>query len=178
MTWNPDLFQKLIQLAAEAHQGQKIPGSELTYLVHVVEVCQEVLLACALEPSLRADLAMGCALLHDVLEDTSTPAERIQEAFGDEVLAGVWALTKPSDLPKAEAMRDSLSRILQQPPEVAAVKLADRITNLQPPPHYWTREKCQTYRQEAGLILEQLGHASAHLSARLEQKISEYARYC
>lgn len=178
MSWNPDLFQKTIEFAAEAHQGQKIPGSELTYLVHVVEVCQEVLLACALEPGLSSELALCCALLHDVLEDTPVPAERIEAAFGADVLAGVRALTKSAELPKPEAMKDSLQRILEQPAEVAAVKLADRITNLQPPPHYWTQSKCQTYREEAGLILQQLGHASPHLAARLEKKIAEYARFC
>ncbi len=177
MSWNPDLFQKAMNFAAEAHLGQKIPGSELPYVVHLAEVCQEALLACTQEPGLQSDLVLCCALLHDVLEDTSTPAERLEASFGPQVLAGVRALTKSAQLPKREAMMDSLHRILQQPPEVAAVKMADRITNLQPPPHYWNKEKCASYREEAALILEQLGPASAHLARRLGQKIEEYAVY-
>jgi (p)ppGpp synthase/HD superfamily hydrolase len=75
-------------------------------------------------------------------------------------------------------MPDSLRRILAQPPEIAAVKLADRITNLSAPPHYWTREKCAAYRVEAIAIADALGHASAALDARLRARIVAYAAYC
>lgn len=38
-------------------------------------------------------------------------------------------------------MQDSLRRIKSQPREVWMVKMADRITNLQPPPGHWSEEK-------------------------------------
>jgi (p)ppGpp synthase/HD superfamily hydrolase len=37
------------------------------------------------------------------------------------------------------------------------VKLADRITNLQPPPGYWDAEKIERYREEGRAILNELG---------------------
>ena len=55
------------------------------------------------------------------------------------------------------------------------VKLADRITNLEPAPHYWTTEKKQKYRAEAQDIHDALGEAHAGLAARIRQKIAEYA---
>ena len=55
-------------------------------------------------------------------------------------------------LPKDQQIIDSLSRIKKLPIEVWAVKLADRITNLQPPPSYWTTEKRKKYLDQAKLI--------------------------
>jgi (p)ppGpp synthase/HD superfamily hydrolase len=57
------------------------------------------------------------------------------------------------------------------------VKLADRITNLAPPPSSWTREKCARYRDEAILIADALGAASPALDARLRARIASYATY-
>ena len=119
-------------------------------------------------------------MLHDVIEDTCQPHERaalgarISELFGAEVAAGVWALTKDDALPKADRMADSLRRIQAQPREVWAVKLADRITNLAPPPASWTTEKRAAYRAEAIVIADALGAANAHLHARLRAKIAAY----
>ena len=115
---------------------------------------------------------MQCAWLHDVLEDTPTPADAVGERFGDVVLEGVRALTKDKTRPsKAEQMADSLRRIQQQPPEIWMVKLADRVSNLGPPPWHWDAAKCASYRREAQTILDALGSASAPLAARLDERI-------
>ena len=55
-----------------------------------------------------------------------------------------------------------------------AVKLADRITNLQKPPMSWTNEKKQNYLFEAELILKELGETNEYLEKRLELKIGAY----
>ena len=54
------------------------------------------------------------------------------------------------------------------------MKLADRITNLQPPPAHWTKKKVAAYKKEARLILAELGEASDYLSERLAEKIRNY----
>ena len=51
------------------------------------------------------------------------------------------------------------------------------ITNLQPPPHYWTNDKINYYREEAQLILDTLGCANEYLAPRLSDKIKSYVRY-
>ena len=71
-------------------------------------------------------------------------------------------------------MADSIARIKIQPREIWMVKLADRITNLQPPPPQWTKEKINRYRIEAAYILEELGESSPILSERLGKKIEDY----
>ena len=98
---------------------------------------REVIAALPTTKLANPDLAVVCALLHDTVEDTPTPLDEIAAKFGNDVAAGVSALTKNDKLPKPEQMADSLRRIREQPPEIAVVKLADRITNLSEPPHYW-----------------------------------------
>jgi (p)ppGpp synthase/HD superfamily hydrolase len=175
--WSQDLYVETYTFAAHAHQGQKVPGSDLPYLVHVSLVSVEVIAALDAETGYDEDLAVQCALLHDVIEDTGTAYEQVQEAFGTAVAAGVLALSKDPALDKADQMPDSLRRIRQQPHEVWVVKLADRIENLRAPPHYWTVDRMAGYREEAIEICEALGAASPYLVARLERKIEAYRTY-
>ena len=178
MNFSADLYRRALHFAATAHGAQKVPGSEHSYVVHLTSVAAEVLaLAMSGVEEFDVELAMTCALLHDTLEDTKTAEEAVGAAFGQAVLDGVRALTKNEALPKAQRMADSLARIVAQPREIALVKLADRITNLEPPPHYWTQAKCAAYREEARQISAALGHASPALKRRLEEKIESYAAY-
>lgn len=97
--------------------------------------------------------------------------------FGVEVANGVSALSKDPGLPtKQQQMADSLARIAQQPREVWMVKLADRITNLQPPPPHWNTEKIDRYREEARLILHALQTANDWLAERLNHKIDAFGQ--
>jgi hypothetical protein len=57
------------------------------------------------------------------------------------------------------------------------VKMADRITNLQPPPPGWDKTKIGQYLDEAVEIQRALGSASQFLSARLLKKIEAYRSY-
>jgi (p)ppGpp synthase/HD superfamily hydrolase len=177
--YSPDRYVQVMRFAAERHKAQKEPGSDLPYLVHIVSVAAEVIAALPTTKLANPDLAVACALLHDTVEDTDTTLDEIAELFGPAVAAGVSALTKNEQLPtKKEQMADSLRRIREQPPEIAVVKLADRITNLSTPPHYWTKEKCGTYREEGILIADTLGYASATLDARLRARAEAYKAFC
>lgn len=174
--WSQEKYLAAWLFAAEAHGVQTVPGTSLPYVVHVGAVAMEVTAALAQGSRVdNADLAVQCALLHDVIEDTAITFAEVAENFGDAVAAGVMALSKDSALPtKAEQMADSLRRIQQQPREVWMVKLADRTVNLQPPPPHWGTAKIASYREEARVILAVLGPADAYLAQRLAQKIEAY----
>jgi len=176
--WNADLFVRALDFAARAHGEQKVPGTGFPYVVHVTKVAAEVLRACVETPGLDADLALACALLHDSVEDAGVTRDELAKHFGPEVAAGVAALTKDETLPKEQRMADSLARIRQQPREVWLVKLADRVTNLEEPPHDWSREKRLAYQAEARAIHAALAEAHAGLGARLEARIEDYSRFC
>ncbi len=176
--WSQEKYLHAWIFAAEAHGSQTVPGTELPYLLHIGAVAMEVMSALAQGSRVDdPDLAVQCALLHDVVEDTETSPNTVAERFGADVAAGVLALSKDPRLPTKQAqMDDSLRRIRQQPYEVWMVKLADRIVNLQPPPPMWTETKIAAYRSEAGVILEALGAADAYLADRLTAKIAIYPR--
>lgn len=176
--YDPERYLAACRYAAEVHLGQTVPGTELPYILHLQMVCQEVVCALTVEPTGDAELAVLCALLHDSVEDTDATIEDVAARFGDPVAAGVASLTKDPSLPKPERMPDSLRRIRAQPRAVWMVKLADRVTNLQPPPAHWAADKCARYRAEAETILSALGPASAWLSDRMRAKIRGYARHC
>lgn len=173
LNWSQEKYIKAYRFAAIAHQGQTIPGSEIPYIMHLSFVAMEVIAASSIEEH-DGDLAIQCALLHDTIEDTSVNYDQVYREFGEAVAKGVMALTKDDTIAKNLQMEDSLRRIKQQPTSLWLVKLADRISNLQPPPHHWTKEKIARYGQEAILIHQELKDASLYLSSRLASKIEAY----
>lgn len=175
MAFSQDQYVKALHFAARAHGEQKTPMG-MPYVVHVSSVAMEVIAALQAETGHDEDLAVSAALLHDLVEDTATKLDQIESAFGQRVAAGVAALSKDPALDKPAAMNDSLTRILRQPPEIAIVKLGDRITNLAPPPPHWNAAKIAAYREEGQLILDTLGAASPFLSVRLADRIRTYPR--
>ena len=177
--WNQDVYTKTWCFASEAHLGQKVPGSEISYINHLGNVAQEVMAALANgEASSLPNLAVQCALLHDTIEDTACTYEEVLDVFGKGVADGVMALSKDLSLnSKEEMMFDSLHRIKQQPKEIWMVKLADRISNLQKPPAHWDTNKMQRYQHEAQRIHDALKDASPLLAQRLQYKIDGYAAY-
>lgn len=179
MTNIQHIYQKAILFAAAKHAeiNQTIPGTKLPYVVHISNVAMEIL-AIGQHPSdFDLGFSIQLALLHDTLEDTSATFEEITATFGVEVAEGVAALTKNENLPKEERMTDSLQRIGKLSKEVAAVKLADRITNLQEPPQFWNADKRKKYQQEAQLILDSLKGKNPSLEERLQQQIIAYGKY-
>ncbi len=174
MRWNQDLFKRALDFAAHHHGDQKVPGTGYPYVVHVTKVATEVLHAVGHDSTFDVDLAVTCALLHDTAEDAGVTWAQLEAAFGPAVAKGVRALTKDETVPKEQRMADSLRRIAAEPKEVWLVKLADRITNLEPAPPHWSAQKRAAYRAEAQVILEALRGAHAGLAARLELKIREY----
>jgi guanosine-3',5'-bis(diphosphate) 3'-pyrophosphohydrolase len=176
-SWSPDLYTRAYWFAAQAHLGQQIKGGDLPYIVHPSLVCMEVIAALRVEPGRDEDLAVQCALLHDVVEDSGVTYEQLRETFGVAVAEGVQALSKDESLPDDQQLVDSLRRIQQQPPEIGMVKLADRIANLRPPPADWTPAKIRSYWDAARLIHQLIQPASAYLAGRLADKIQAYRAF-
>ncbi len=180
--WSREKYFKALKFAAEAHKDQLMPGSDLPYVVHVSLVAMEILAALAEEPVDRPNLVVQCALLHDCLEDTYVVYDEIVNQFGSYVADGVLALSKDGAIGISEdkykrdwlQLEDSLERIKRQPRETWMVKLADRITNLKPPPSHWKNEKIERYKEGAELIHKELASASEYLGQRLRLKIDGY----
>lgn len=118
-------IETALTLAQKAHAGQTqalTPRGLTTipYSNHVVQVARY-----ALAIGGNAD-AVVVGLLHDVLEDTDTRAETIEQRFGAAVLAGVEALTRREGVSRA-AFHAHVSDL---PTPHKEVKLVDRYHNL------------------------------------------------
>ncbi|GHV48624.1 hypothetical protein FACS1894204_12980 [Synergistales bacterium] len=174
------IYQSVILFAGDRHSrlNQTLPDSNIPYAVHLSNVCMEVLIADKHTENFNLKLAVQTALLHDILEDTDTTSLELEQQFGGLVVFCVKSLTKNKELPKAERIADSLERIKSCPKEVWAVKLADRITNLQKPPKSWSLDKIAKYREEAKMIHSELRDGNHYLAERLSRQIETYRKYC
>jgi guanosine-3',5'-bis(diphosphate) 3'-pyrophosphohydrolase len=130
---NPDadieLLRRAYVFSAFEHKGQVRHSGE-PYLVHPLEVAD--LLA-----DMKLDVvAIAAGLLHDIVEDTQTPIERIRELFGHDVAHVVEGVTKLGAIPfssseerQAENFRKMLLAMVDDI-RVILVKLADRLHNM------------------------------------------------
>jgi hypothetical protein len=72
----PDHYVAVLRFAASRHAGQTVPGTELPYVVHITSAAEVIAVG-------LGDPAVTCALLHDVIEDTTkTEPERAAADLG------------------------------------------------------------------------------------------------
>jgi guanosine-3',5'-bis(diphosphate) 3'-pyrophosphohydrolase len=124
-----EILRKAYIFSAVEHKGQ-VRASGEPYLVHPLEVAN-ILAEMRMDP-----ICVAVGLLHDVLEDTLTTPDRIQEYFGSDVLHIVEGVTKISKIPyatteerQAETYRKMLLAMVDDI-RVILVKLADRLHNM------------------------------------------------
>jgi len=172
-------YQEAIRFATYKHveKKQTVKGTRLPYVVHLSNVAMELFAAAIKTPGFDLDYAIQVALLHDTVEDTDTTIDEIKEKFGNEIAKGVLAMTKNEKLPKEMQIPDSLTRIKKLRKEVWAVKLADRLTNLQAPPKKWSKGKIRKYQEDSKLIHHALREGNEYLAKRLKEVIRDYDKY-
>jgi GTP pyrophosphokinase len=127
--FDEELLQKAYIFSAREHRGQ-VRSSGEPYLVHPLNVAH-ILAEMRLD---ETSIAVG--LLHDVLEDTLTTKDKLQEIFGDDVADLVYGVTKfskyayvSSEERQAETFRKMLLAMVSDL-RVVLVKLADRLHNM------------------------------------------------
>ena len=124
-----ELLRRAYVFSAFEHRGQVRHSGE-PYLIHPLAVAN--ILA-----DMRLDaVAIAAGLLHDVVEDTLTTINRIEELFGPAVAHVVEGVTKISAIPfssseerQAENFRKMLLAMVDDI-RVVVVKLADRLHNM------------------------------------------------
>src|SRR5262245_17635288 len=124
-----ELLRRAYVFSAYEHKGQVRHSGE-PYLVHPLEVAD--LLA-----DMKLDVvAVAAGLLHDIVEDTQTPIERIKDLFGADIAHVVEGVTKLGAIPfssseerQAENFRKMLLAMVDDI-RVILVKLADRLHNM------------------------------------------------
>lgn len=116
------------EMATEAHMTQRRKSGE-PYITHPIEVARICVEELGLGPT-----AVICALLHDVVEDTPTTLQDINDQFGNKIMRIVDGLTKLDGLHESEnAQAENLSKVLKAiivDVRVVLIKMADRLHNL------------------------------------------------
>ena len=158
--YNPDadvgLIEDAYQFAKEAHKGQQRRSGQ-EYIVHPLETSK--ILA-----DLHVDvITIVAGLLHDVVEDTDVPLEKIEEIFGQDVAQLVDGVTKLSRIEfksKEEQQVENLRKMflaMAKDIRVIIIKLADRLHNMRTLRHQST-EKQREIAEETLEIFAPLAH--------------------
>lgn len=117
------------EYAETAHANQKRASGE-PYFIHPCAVA-EILMDLGLDAA-----TIAAALLHDVIEDTSSTAEDIKREFGEEILALVSGVTKLEKIvfkSQEDADAENFRKIfvaMAKDVRVIIIKLADRLHNM------------------------------------------------
>jgi GTP diphosphokinase / guanosine-3',5'-bis(diphosphate) 3'-diphosphatase len=141
-----DLLRRAYVFSAKEHKGQTRSSGE-PYLTHPLSVA--FILA-----DLKLDLTCIVAgLRHDVLEDTLTTREAVEEHFGRDIAHVVEGLTKISRITfnskeqqQAESFRKMMLAMVDDI-RVVLVKLADRLHNMRTLEHLSPRQQERIARE-------------------------------
>ena len=123
------IIRKALNLSMEAHKEMRRKSGE-PYIYHPLEVANICVEEIGLGPT-----SIICALLHDVVEDTSITLTDINRDFGPKVTQIIDGLTKIAEnfeqtqSAQAENFRKMLLT-LSQDVRVILIKLADRLHNM------------------------------------------------
>ena len=137
---NYSQIHKAYNFAKQAHGSQKRHSGD-SYFSHPVAVAEIV-----------ADLKLDeesviTALLHDVVEDTSTTLDDISKNFNENIakmVDGVTKLSKMESLHSSERVAENFRKLtmaMSQDIRVLLVKLADRLHNMRTLNFVPSREK-------------------------------------
>ncbi|HET8946442.1 MAG TPA: bifunctional (p)ppGpp synthetase/guanosine-3',5'-bis(diphosphate) 3'-pyrophosphohydrolase [Candidatus Polarisedimenticolia bacterium] len=140
------LLRRAYEFSAQEHKGQTRSSGE-PYLVHPLSVA-------AILADLKLDLTCIVAgLLHDVLEDTLTTRDILEERFGKDIAHVVEGLTKISRIrfnsreqQQAESFRKMMLAMVDDI-RVVLVKLADRLHNMRTLEHLSARQQERIARE-------------------------------
>ena len=139
-------IERAFEYANKKHEGQ-YRVSEEPYIVHPVEVAK-ILTGLKLDKN-----TIIAALLHDIIEDTGTPPEEIEQTFSKDVLnlvEGVTKLGKYQFKSKEERQAENFRKMfiaMANDIRVIFLKLADRLHNMRTL-GYMAQNKQQRIAQE------------------------------
>jgi len=128
-----ELIERAYEFAAQAHEGQKRKSGE-DFMFHTVEVVRILV-----DLNLYDTISIASALIHDVIEDTGCPLEKVRQAFGDEIAGIVDGLTKISRMDgyvfrsAQEAQVENYRKLILSMAKdirVILIKFADRLHNM------------------------------------------------
>ncbi len=168
------VFDALI-FGAEKHKAQVRSNLKKTpYIIHPIEVADFVMRI----GKVYDKNVLSAALLHDVMDETGTTYEEIENRYGKIVSQYVQEMTVKKELTLKEQKKYQIIQAFHQTPSVAVIKLSDKLSNLktlaQTPPASWSRDRIDQYFQWAQSVIENLPEANSFLKQAVKDVILNY----
>jgi guanosine-3',5'-bis(diphosphate) 3'-pyrophosphohydrolase len=132
------ILLRAIEFAARKHSMQRRKGVDASpYINHPIAVAHLL----ADTGGITDLLTLMAAVLHDTIEDTETTPSELEEQFGQTVRKVVEEMTDDKALDKVVRKELQVERAPQLSRRAKAIKLADKIANVQDvtacPPATW-----------------------------------------
>ena len=167
----PEFWQQAASMAARAHANQFRKDRQTPYVAHPFRVAMTVRHVFGCDDP----IALAAAMLHDVIEDTTTDYDRLARRFGEEVATVVAIVSKDPRLPEDEREKKFYEQIAAGPWQARLVKLADAYDNLSDAPEVKMLEKALRaahHALEAAGDDERLAEPKRIVTALIESKTS------
>jgi (p)ppGpp synthase/HD superfamily hydrolase len=113
-------YQEALEFATEKHKGQTRHDGQTPYIVHPKSVADKF----------SDDLYKTVAILHDVVEDTDTTVQEIEEKFGKKVADAVDALSRRGQGKDKEVYKSEFLKRVVENPIARDIKVQDIISNM------------------------------------------------
>lgn len=144
----------------------KRKSDDIPYVVHPIRMT--AILRAAGFSEFDDDDIMIAALFHDLIEDTETSSEDIENNYGKKVASIVKELSKPEHGDKDEWLKS----FKNMSNEAKLVKMVDRIDNLMDiNVSYWSTETKKSYAEQGKIIIETCGHVNEEIALELKRAI-------
>ncbi len=167
-------FQALA-FAAEQHKYQRRGGYDaLPYINHLIKVSSAIIQIGQEEDS----SIIIAAILHDVVEDSSTTYEDVKQQFGVAVADIVAELTDDMGLPYDQRKALQVEGAAKLSLAARKIRIADKASNIQDIFSYpldWTEEKKIAYLENSLAVVDQIRGTHEALEAWFDQSV-QFAR--
>lgn len=163
-----ELVTRAAHYAATAHRRHRRKDFEATpYINHLTEVAH--LLASVGCPA----VVVSAGYLHDTIEDVDVTYEMLSLEFSVEIADLVRSVTDDRHLPKHLRKEQQVEHAAHASPGTAAIKLADKISNLRSltlsPPHGWSSERVMEYVEWSHRVVSRLPSPNSSLLKQYHQ---------
>ncbi len=169
-----NLILKAAHFAAQKHRDQRRKDrASSPYINHPLQVAMLLSEIGKVED----DEILAAALLHDTIEDTDTKPADLEKLFGSRILKLVEAVSDDKSLPKEERKLLQIAHAAELSPDVALIKLGDKISNVidvtDTPPKHWGVRRRREYFDWAEAVINNLPKVNSALEEYFRKIVKE-----